>query len=76
MIHHISEIPLLILVILTFCGAFIWFVMATRLWSILNDRHRNYFMQWVYLLCGAVIYTGWCMIMIPMLKAIMQKFSS
>lgn len=74
MIHHIDEIPVLILVILTFAGAFVWFVMADRLWHIISEKHRNYFMRWIYLFSGASLYTGWCMIMIPLLKLIMEKF--
>ncbi len=74
MIHHISEIPLLILVILTFAGAFVWFVLADRLWQIISEKHRNYFMRWIYLFSGASLYTGWCMIMIPLFKIIMEKF--
>ena len=74
MIHHINEIPVLILVILTFAGAFVWFVMADRLWHIISEKHRNYFMRWAYLFSGASLYTSWCMIMIPLLKLIMEKF--
>lgn len=74
MIHHIDEIPVLILVILTFAGAFVWFVMADRLWHIISEKHRNYFMRWIYLFSGASLYTGWCMIMVPLLKLIMEKF--
>lgn len=74
MIHHINEIPVLILVILTFVGAFVWFVMADKLWRIISEKHRNYFMRWIYLFSGASLYTGWCMIMIPLFKTIMEKF--
>ncbi len=74
MIHHIDEIPVLILVILTFAGAFVWFVMADRLWHIISEKHRNYFMRWIYLFSGASLYTGWCMIMVPLLKTIMENF--
>jgi hypothetical protein len=74
MIHHINEIPLIVLVILTFAGAFVWFVMADRLWHIISEKHRNYFMRWIYLFSGASLYTGWCMIMIPLFKTIMEKF--
>lgn len=74
MIHHIDEIPVLILVILTFAGAFVWFVMADRLWHIISEKHRNYFMRWIYLFSGASLYTGWCMIMVPLFKTIMENF--
>lgn len=73
MIHHINEIPVLILVILTFAGTFLWFIIAEKLWRILNEKHRNYFMQWIYLLSGALLYTGYCMSMIHVIKIIMQK---
>lgn len=74
MITSTTQIPLIPLVILTFCGAFVWFVIAERLWQIIGARHRNYFMRWAYLFSGASLYTGWCMIMIPLLKLIMEKF--
>lgn len=74
MINHINEVPVVILIILTFAGAFVWFILANRLWQIITEKHRNYFMRWIYLFSGASLYTGWCMIMIPLFKTIMEKF--